>query len=62
MRHTLRLLLPLLVFGLLLQGCEDDPILEPTGEDETDGGSYGNVSPVASPNASGAGSHNPTVF
>lgn len=33
---------------LLLQGCEDDPILEPT-EDDSGGGSYGKMSPLAQP-------------
>lgn len=32
----------LLIFTLL--GCEDDPILEPSSDSESDGGSYGNLS------------------
>ena len=32
----------LLIFSLL--GCEDDPILEPSSDSESDGGSYGNLS------------------
>ena len=32
----------LLIF--ILFGCEDDPILQPSSESETDGGSYGNLS------------------
>jgi hypothetical protein len=31
---------------LLLQGCEDDPILEPTGDDGGGGGSYGQMNLV----------------
>ena len=32
----------LLIFTLL--GCEDDPILEPSSDSDSDGGSYGNLS------------------
>lgn len=41
---------------LLLQGCEDDPILEPTG-DESGGGSYGKMSSLVQQRAG-----NPEIF
>ena len=41
-----RVLLGMMVL-LLLQGCEDDPILEPTPGDSGGGGSYGNLVPLS---------------
>lgn len=32
-----------LLTGLLLMGCEDDPILGPTDEEPDGGGSYGRI-------------------
>ena len=32
------------LFILTTFGCEDDPILEPSSDSETDGDSYGNLS------------------
>ena len=46
---------------LLLQGCEDDPILEPT-EDTTGGGSYGQVSPLSAPRDTALHRGNPETF
>lgn len=53
----------LLVFSalLLLQACEDDPILEPT-EDDTGGGSYGNLSPLNVGDVNRTGASNPATF
>lgn len=40
---TFRLLIPavILAAGLLVGGCEDDPILGPTDQEPSGGGSYG---------------------
>lgn len=46
---------------LLLQGCEDDPILAPT-EDNSGGGSYGNMSPLSVPGAVESLRSNPELF
>lgn len=59
MRVLLSVALGVLVL-LLLQGCEDDPILEPTG-DASGGGSYGVMSPLSGSRPAGLGS-NPETF
>jgi hypothetical protein len=46
---------------LLLQGCEDDPILEPT-DDESGGGSYGKMSPLSAPRPARLRGANPETF
>lgn len=46
--RTLRVALLGLLTLLLVQGCEDDPILEPT-PDDSGGGSYGRMSPLSAP-------------
>ena len=41
------LILYILFFGvLIIQGCEDDPLLAPQTGSEEDAGSYGNLSPL----------------
>ena len=60
MRNLRTALLSLLAL-VLLQGCEDDPILEPT-EDETGGGSYGQMSPLAAPGSTALHRANPETF
>ncbi len=75
MSLRLRTTLGLIAIGtLLLQGCEDDPVLGPTNE-ETGGGSYGrmffvapvhagvaSVEPAATNEAPAASRTNPTIF
>jgi hypothetical protein len=46
---------------LLVQGCEDDPILEPTGDD-SGGGSYGVIAPLSGSRPVGHGGSNPEIF
>lgn len=60
MRTFPAVLLSLMVL-LLLQGCEDDPILEPT-DDKSGGGSYGNMSPLSVPQPAGLRTANPETF
>lgn len=60
--RTVRVALGTLLALLLLQGCEDDPILEPIGDDDTGGGSYGNLSPVSPPQAAELRPLNPETF
>lgn len=60
-RHPLRVVLLVAVGLILLQGCEDDPILEPTG-DESGGGSYGKMAPLSSSGPRGSQVPNPEVF
>lgn len=55
--RTLRLRLLVLLVLAALQGCEDDPILEPT-PDQTGGGSYGNLAPLSGR----SGAPNPRAF
>lgn len=59
--RTLRAALLGLLALLVLQGCEDDPILEPT-EDKTGGGSYGQMSPLAAPGDTALHRANPETF
>mgnify|MGYP001201387484 FL=1 len=41
------LILSILFFGvLIIQGCEDDPLLAPQTGTEEDAGSYGNLAPL----------------
>ena len=41
------LLLSILFLGvLIIQGCEDDPLLAPQTGSEEDAGSYGNLAPL----------------
>ena len=41
------LILYILFFGvLIIQGCEDDPLLAPQTGSEEDAGSYGNLAPL----------------
>lgn len=61
MRFARRVPVLLALFALLLQGCEDDPILEPTGDD-SGGGSYGKMAPLASPSAGVQPASNPETF
>ncbi|MBH49172.1 MAG: hypothetical protein CMG69_00250 [Candidatus Marinimicrobia bacterium] len=37
-------LITIILFSLLITGCEDDPIISPQTGDADDGGSYGNLS------------------
>lgn len=63
--HRVRLPFPavllLLCAALLLPGCEDDPILEPTG-DESGGGSYGIMSPLSAKQPAESRESNPEIF
>jgi hypothetical protein len=59
--RTVRVALATLVVLLLLQGCEDDPILEPTGDD-SGGGSYGKMSPLSTPQSAELRRVNPETF
>ncbi len=58
--RTLRSAILAVLVLLLLPGCEDDPILEPT-DDETGGGSYARMSPLSAPRAEVRGV-NPETF
>lgn len=60
-RTPLRAALWIVLAGFLLQGCEDDPILEPTGDD-TGGGSYGRMSSLSAGRTAGPGGINPETF
>ena len=46
---------------LLLQACEDDPILEPT-DDGSGGGSYGKMSTLSEPSVAELRQRNPATF
>lgn len=60
-RCPLRAALLLLFVGLLLPGCEDDPILDPTGDD-SGGGSYGRMSTLSSRRPAEIRGTNPVIF
>jgi hypothetical protein len=61
MRLPFRAALPLFFVGLLFQGCEDDPILEPT-DDDSGGGSYGVISPLSAGRPADVRGSNPETF
>lgn len=59
--HYIRAALAVAAMLLILQGCEDDPILDPV-QDDSGGGSYGNLSALSAPTAAPLRRSNPKIF
>lgn len=59
--RTVRVAPATLTVLVLLQGCEDDPVLE-LASDESGGGSYGKMSPLGTPQPAELRRSNPATF